>query len=98
MTFSQAALGGEITVPTLEGEEQIKIPSGTQSGAIFRLKGRGVPSLNGRGKGDELVRVKLITPSKLTSQQKELFQKLADISEEPEASGNLFEKMKEMWN
>ena len=96
ISFSQAALGGETTVPTLEKPEKIKIPSGTQSDTVFRLKGRGIVSLNGYGKGDQLVRVKISTPKKLTKEQKALFEQLAAISGDAEESSNLFEKVKEI--
>ena len=96
ISFSQAALGGETTVPTLEKPQKIKIPAGTQSDTVFRLKGRGIVSLNGYGKGDQLVRVKVATPKKLTNEQKELFEQLAAISGDAEESSSLFEKVKEI--
>ena len=96
ISFSQAALGGETTVPALEKSEKIKIPAGTQSDTVFRLRGRGVVSLNGYGKGDQLVRVQVVTPKKLTKKQKELFEQLAALSGDTEESSNLFEKVKEI--
>ncbi|HVN81206.1 MAG TPA: molecular chaperone DnaJ [Terriglobia bacterium] len=81
LSFPQAALGAEIRVPTLQGEEVLKIPEGTQSGSIFRLKAKGVPSLNGRGHGDLFVTVNVITPSKVTREQKRLLEQLAAVSE-----------------
>ncbi|MCK5351976.1 molecular chaperone DnaJ [bacterium] len=96
ISFSQAALGGETTVPTLEKPEKIKLPAGTQSDTVFRLKGRGIVSLNGYGKGDQLVRVKISTPKKLTKEQKALFEQLAEVSGDPEESSSLFEKVKEI--
>ena len=96
ISFSQAALGGETTVPTLEKPQKIKIPAGTQSDTVFRLKGRGIVSLNGYGKGDQLVRVKVATPKKLTKEQKELFEQLTAISGDAEESSSLFEKVKEI--
>ena len=96
VSFSQAALGRETTVPTLEKPEKIKIPAGTQSDTVFRLKGRGIVSLNGYGKGDQLVRVKVVTPKELTKEQKELFEQLAAISGDAEESSSLFEKVKEI--
>lgn len=77
ITFSQAALGDEIEVPTLRSRVRIKIPPGTQTGTVFRLRGEGIPHLNGRGKGDQNVIVKLKTPEKLGKEQRELFEKLA---------------------
>ena len=96
INFSTAALGGEVTVPTLEGQEQIKIPTGTQSDTVFRLKGRGIVSLNGRGKGDQLVQVAVVTPTKLTREQKGLFKQLAEVSAESKETHSLFEKVREM--
>ncbi|MFH1327547.1 MAG: molecular chaperone DnaJ [Candidatus Bathyarchaeota archaeon] len=77
ISFSQAALGSEIDVPSLDGKSRLKIPSGTQTGTIFRLKGRGLPSISGFGHGSELVRVVLRTPTGLSNRQKELLQELA---------------------
>ena len=98
LTFSQAALGAEIEVPTLSGRETIKIPEGTHSGTVFRLKQQGIPNLNGRGRGDQYITVQLVTPRRLSQEQKELFRNLAEISgdEITEGSG-LFEKVKEMF-
>ena len=76
VSFSQAALGAEIKVPTLEGEHTLRMPEGTQSGTTFRLRGKGVPVLNGRGKGDLFVEVRVQTPAKLTKRQRELMQEL----------------------
>ena len=77
ITFSLAALGGSIEVPTLNGKARLKIPAGTQSGRIFRLRGKGIQNLHGYGRGDQHVRVVVETPQKLTRQQAELFEKLA---------------------
>lgn len=97
ITFYQAALGADLSVPTLKGTvEKIKVASGTQSETVFRLKGRGIPSLNGGRKGDQLVRVKVVTPKKLTREQRELLERLSEISGEAEESGSLFDKVKEM--
>ena len=80
ISFTQAALGTEIVVPTLEGEHTLKIPEGTQSGTTLRIRGKGVPVLNGHGKGDLFVEVRLQTPSKLTKRQRELLQELDGIT------------------
>ncbi len=77
ITFSQAALGAEILVPTLTGKIKMKIPAGTQSGKIFRLKSMGLPYLHRSTKGDLYVRVVVVTPTRLNSKQKELFKELA---------------------
>lgn len=76
--FVQAALGDEVEVPTLEGKEKVRIPPGTQSGTELRLKGKGVKRLNSGGRGDEIVRIRVLTPQKLTREQKGLFQKLRE--------------------
>ena len=75
--FPQAALGTEVSVPTLEGNTLLKIPSGTQSGETIKLRGRGVPRLRGQGRGDLLVRVNIVVPDKLTSRQRSLLEDLA---------------------
>ena len=80
ISFTQAALGTEIVVPTLEGEHTLKIPEGTQSGTTLRIRNKGVPVLNGHGKGDLFVEVRLQTPSKLTKRQRELLQELDGIT------------------
>jgi len=77
VNVAQAALGARVTIPTLEGEEQFDLPPGTQTGAIFRLRGRGVPHLRRNGRGDLLVLVRVEVPTKLTRQQRELFEQLA---------------------
>lgn len=75
--FPQAALGTKIYVPTLDGKAKIKIPSGTQTGTLFRLRGKGVPHVHGWGRGDQLVRIIVRTPTKLTRRQKKLLAELA---------------------
>jgi molecular chaperone DnaJ len=99
ISFSQAALGTEISVPTLEGEHNLKIPEGTQSGATFRVRSRGVPVLNGRGKGDLFVEVRIQTPAKLTKRQRELLQELDGLSRVDNKPQNrtLLGKVKDMF-
>jgi len=75
--FPPAALGTRIHVPTLDGKARLKIPAGTQTGTLFRLRGKGVPHLHGWGRGDQLVRVTVRTPTKLTRRQKKLLSELA---------------------
>jgi len=99
ISFPQAALGAEIDVPTIEGKVKMKVSPGTQSGSIFRLRGKGVPNLRGAGRGDELVRVVVETPRKLTSKQRELLEEFARSSGEevnPLSKGFL-DKVKEMF-
>jgi molecular chaperone DnaJ len=76
VTFPQVALGAEIEVPTLEGSAKLKIPPGTQTHTVFRLRGRGMPRINQYGRGDELVRVIVQTPTKLTPNQRRLLEEL----------------------
>jgi len=78
ISFSQAALGDKISVETLDGEVKLKIPPGTQSGEVFRLKGRGIKHLSRFGYGDHYVRIQVVTPKNLTKEQKELFEKLKE--------------------
>jgi len=80
ISFAQAALGTEIQVPTLEGEHTLKVPDGTQSGTTMRIKGKGVPVLNGHGKGDLFVEVRVQTPGKLNKRQRELLQELEGMT------------------
>jgi molecular chaperone DnaJ len=97
ITFSQAALGEEIRISTLDGEVAQKIPAGTQSGKIFRIHGKGIPHLNGYGRGDQLVRVTVLTPSKITAEEKELFRKLAELqrSKPQKYDKSFFEKLRQ---
>lgn len=82
ISFTQAALGATVDVPTLEGPAKLKIPAGTQTGKMFRLKGKGVPSLSGGGRGDEHVRVVVETPTHLSKEQRELLERFAALSGE----------------
>src|SRR5258706_7098690 len=76
--FSLAVLGGEIKVPTIESEVKIRVRPGTQSGTMMRLKEQGVPHLQGRGKGDEYVRINVIIPDKLNKEQKNIIEKMGE--------------------
>ena len=79
ISFPLAALGGVTEVPTLEGSAKVKISPGTQTGQVYRLKGQGIPDMHGYGRGDELVRIFVETPSKLNEEQKELLGRFAEI-------------------
>ncbi len=100
ISFPQAALGTELEIQTLEGAETIKVPEGTQSGREFKLKGKGVPHLNERGKGDLIVEVRVQTPAKLTRQQKDLLRQLGETMEveNTPTSRGLFDKVREIFN
>lgn len=76
----KATLGAEIEVPTLDGKVSLKIPEGTQTGKVFRLKDKGIPRLHGRDRGDQYVRVKVIIPTKLDDKQRELLEEFAAVS------------------
>jgi molecular chaperone DnaJ len=78
ISFYQAALGTTANVMGVDGGMDVKIPAGTQSGKVLRLKGKGVPYINGSGRGDHFVTVRVITPTKLTKKEKDLFKKLAE--------------------
>ncbi len=77
ISFVRAALGGQIMVPTIDGEDRITLPEGTQSGTSFRLKEKGIPDINGRGRGDEYVIVRVEVPTKLDPDQKVILQQFA---------------------
>lgn len=78
VSFYQAALGTSVNIPGLDGEMSLKVPAGTQSGKVFRLKAKGVPYINSSSRGDHYVTVRVVTPTKLTKKEKELFKKLAE--------------------
>ncbi len=102
LNFADAALGTQIEVPTLSGKVKIKIPSGTQSGKIFRLKGKGLPSVQSYGSGDQLIYVNIWTPKKLSSKEKDILEQLRDLPnlqpQPSKAEKGFFEKMKEYFN
>ena len=79
VSYPQVALGTQLDYETLDGAEELTIPPGTQPGRIFRLRGRGVPELHGRGRGDLLVRVVVDTPTKLSDEEEELIRSLAEL-------------------
>ena len=97
LTFVQAALGDEIEVPTIDGKAKLRIPEGTQSGTVFRLRGQGIPMLNRNNmRGDQHVRVTVVTPTKLNDKQRELLRDLAATmgEETHEQQKTLFERLK----
>lgn len=100
ISFAQAALGAELEVPTLEGKVKMKVPAGTQSGKVFRLRNKGIAASDGKHRGDELVEVVVETPQNLTPRQEELLREFAAISGdevEPHRKGFL-EKMKGLFS
>lgn len=78
--FATAALGGEIDVPTLNGKALLKVPPGTQTGKLFRMRGKGIANIRGVGRGDQYVKVVIETPTKLSAEQKELLRRFAELS------------------
>ena len=100
ISFIQAALGCELEIPTLEGKVSMKIPEGTQSGKMFRLRNKGIPVLQGYGRGDQLVIIRVETPSNLTKRQKELLEEFARISGEDAhpLRKNFFDKVMDMFS
>jgi len=92
VSFGQAAMGAEIDVPTLQGKSLLKIPRGTASGALLRMRGMGVTGVNGRGRGDQIVRVVVSVPAKLTKRQEELLAEFSKIEQEQSGKKNLWEK------
>jgi len=97
ITFSQAALGGHLDFPTIEGDESREIPRGTQTGHTITLRGKGVPNLRGYNRGDLHVKVVVITPTKLTPRHEEIFKELADLGGEEFSpkKKSIFEKIRE---
>lgn len=95
VSLSKAILGSEVEVPTLNTNVMMKIPSGTQSGKIFRLKEKGIPDVHGRGTGDELVRVNVEIPSRLSPEQRRLIEEFARVSgEDPNNKESFADKIK----
>ena len=103
---TQAVLGAEISVPTLQDDEKLRIPEGTQPGTIFRLRGKGIASLGerGRGRGDQFVTINVAIPTQLTKEQRQLFESLAKISRDEEEvrqeeseERNIFDKVKDIF-
>ncbi len=95
--FTTAALGGEVTVPILGGETTLKVPTGTQSGKVLKLKGKGIPHLRGSGRGDQLVSLVVWVPTKLSSQDKKLLNELAESEtfQAPNSDKSFFSRLRE---
>src|SRR5207249_2134689 len=109
VNFTTLALGGDVQVPTLDGDETVKVPEGTQTGTTLRLRGKGMPDLSGRGRGDLFATVQVKTPKKLTRDQRRLLEQLATAlpaekfeprprgEDESEDERNLFDRVKDMF-
>lgn len=102
LNFADAALGTSVEVPTIDGRVKIKIPPGTQAGKIFRLRGKGLPSLQGYGHGDQLIHLNVWTPKKLTPEEKEFLEKLRNLPnfhpEPGKSERGFFDKMRDYFN
>ena len=103
ISFSQAALGSEMEVPTVWGAEQIDVPAGIQSGEILTMRGKGLPHLGGGGRGDQHVRIQVWTPTRMTTEQEELFQRLREVEGAPpeidgRSRGGFWNRMKEAFS
>ena len=107
VNFTTLALGGDIQVPTLDGADTVKVPEGTQTGTTLRLRGKGMPDVNGRGRGDLFATVQVQTPKKLSREQRQLLEQLSKMlpkekfeprtREEEENERNLFDRVKDMF-
>jgi molecular chaperone DnaJ len=106
LNFTTLALGGHVDVPTLDGRESVKVPEGTQSGTVFRLRGKGMPDVSGRGRGDLFITVQAVTPKKLTKEQRSLLEQLHGVLPkekfaprpiDEEDDRNIFEKVKDIF-
>jgi molecular chaperone DnaJ len=101
VTFPQAALGATLSVPTVEGSEEVQVPPGTQNGHEIRLRGRGVPRLRGNGRGDLHVIVTPVVPQKLSKRERELLAQLNEVSaaaEVPKSGPNLFDRIRDLFD
>ena len=99
ITFVQAALGAEVTVPTIDGRVSYQVREGTQPGDVFKFKGKGIPYINGRGRGDQYVRVVVEVPKNLSQKQKDVLKEFEDTSEEKNYTKRktFFDKIKAMF-
>ncbi len=98
VSFVKAALGADTSVPTLDGSVSMKIPAGTQSGKVFRLKAKGMPDVHGGQRGDQYVKVMIEVPTRLTTEQRRLLEEYARVSGENISSDDSFkEKIKKVF-
>jgi molecular chaperone DnaJ len=98
VSFAQMALGDAVEVPTLRGRAELTIPSGTPTGKVFRLRGQGLPVLESRGRGDQLVRVFVEVPKKLNEKQKELLKQFAEIDKKSAGGASFFDRITAYFN
>ncbi|MCC6408410.1 MAG: molecular chaperone DnaJ [Planctomycetes bacterium] len=98
VSFAQMALGDSVEVPTLRGRAEMSIPAGTPTGKVFRLRGQGLPVLEGRGRGDQLVRVFVEVPKKVSEKQKELLKQFAEIEKKSSGDKSFFDRIVAYFN
>jgi len=97
ITFAQAALGADLKVKTLDGEDDLKVPPGTQTGTVFRVKGKGMPNLAARGHGDLFVAATLVTPKTLTKEQRKLLEQLSEIEDVDFSDESFIDKVRNIF-
>ncbi len=100
ITFPQAALGATLSIPTVEGDEEVEVPAGAQSGQEIRLRGKGVPRLRGAGRGDLHVIVNVVVPTKLSKRERELLRELGEESGPavvPKGGGSVLDRLRELF-
>ena len=100
VTYPQAALGATLTVPTVEGSEEVEVPAGSQSGNEIRLRGKGVPRLRGAGRGDLHVILNVVVPSKLSKRERELLRELDEVSGPavlPKGGQSVFDRLRDLF-
>ncbi len=97
ISFTQAALGAELDVKTLEEDEKLKVPAGTQTGTVFRMKNKGMPTIDGRGKGDLYVAATLVTPKTLTKEQRKMLEQLAEIEDTEFSDQSFMDKVRNIF-
>jgi molecular chaperone DnaJ len=101
ISFPQAALGADVEVPTVSSKARIKIEPGTPSGKVLRLRGKGIPDVNGYATGDQLIYVNVYTPNKLNTEEKNLMKQLLDsenFTPDPSKEKGFFDRMKDFFN
>ena len=100
ITISQATLGSNIEIPTLEGTETLHIPAGTQSGTRFRIRGKGIPQVNGHGRGDLFVAADVVVPKHLSKEQRKLFEQLDELTKADNrpVERKFYEKVRDLFN
>ena len=101
ITFAQAALGAEVVVPTLDGKVSYQVHDGAQPGDVFKLRGKGIPNIHGRGRGDQYVRVTIEVPKNLTDRQKEILKEFDGAGDEQrnyQKRKSFFDKIKDLFD